>query len=585
MRLGSAHRRLRATFLVIAFVISIFAGRLVQLQGIDSGAYAAAATANRLRTVEIAASRGGILDANGVALADTTNTVAVAADPVLTTPHAPQVAGIVAGPLGLDEEDLYAKLTKPGTRFVYLKKKVTQGTWRAIRSAMVAAKLTGVFTEADPYRFYPNGSVASNVIGFLGGEDRGLGGLEQSLNGTLAGTPGHRTYEVSADGPALPFGDSSEVAPKPGRTVQLTIDGDVQFQAQQLVAAAVKENKAESGDAVVMDVRTGEIVAMATAPTFDPNEPIRSTGDAAVKEALDERRNRPVTDAYEPGSVFKILTAAALLDQGLVTTKTKEEVPGTIVRNGWRIKDAWSHGDLNLTFAGAIAKSSNIGTLLAAEQMSKATQASYLRAFGIGQPTGLPLPGQTKGILSPGSTWSDLGRATISFGQGVSVSAVQLTDAIAAVANGGVRIEPQLIKGYVNDDGTLDPAPAPTTNRVVSRATARTVLDIMEQVTDPETGLGKRAHIDGYRVAGKTGTAQRADSDCGCYRNYTVSFAAVAPADSPRYVVYVDLKNVGRSASGGGTAAPVVASLLKYVLQKYKVPPSGSKSPQLELTW
>ena len=496
----------------------------------------------------------------------------------------PRSPAILAAPLKVDPVDLYVKLTKPGTRFVYLKKKVTQPTWRAIHSAMVSAKFSGVFTEADPYRYYPNGSVAANVIGFLGGEGKGLGGLEQSLNDTLAGTPGHRSYEVSADGPALPYGDSSETAPKPGRTVQLTIDGDVQFQAQQLVAQAVKDNKAESGDAIVMDVRTGEIVAMATAPTFDPNKPIRSTGDAAVKKALAERRNRPVTDAYEPGSVFKILTASALLDQGLVTTETKEVVPGTILRNGWRIKDAWAHGDLNLTFAGAIAKSSNIGTLLAAEQMSKATQASYLRAFGIGQPTGLPLPGQTKGILSPASTWSDLGRATISFGQGVSVTAVQMTDAIAAVANGGVRIAPQLIKGYVNDDGTVSPAPAPATNRVVSSATARTVLDIMEQVTDPEVGLGKKAHIDGYRVAGKTGTAQRADPSGG-YENYTVSFGAVAPADSPRFVVYVDLKNVGRSASGGGTAAPVVASLLKYVLQKYKVPPSGSKSPKLELTW
>ena len=570
---------------MIAFAISIFAGRLVQLQGIDSGAYAAAATANRLRTVEIPASRGEILDTNGVALASTTNTVAVVADPTVTTPHAAEITGILAGPLHVDAVDLYGQLTKSGTRFVYLKKKVTQATWRKVHSDMVEANLSGVYTEGDPYRYYPNGSVASNIVGFLGGEGHGLGGLEQSLDSTLAGTPGQRTYEVSADGPALPYGDSSEVAPKAGRSVALTIDADVQFQAQQLVAAAVRDNKAESGDAIVLDVRTGEIVAMATAPTFDPNKPIRATGDAAVKKALDARRNRPVTDAYEPGSVFKILTASALLDQGLVTPKTKEQVPGIIDRDGYAIHDAWAHGDLRLTFAGAIAKSSNIGTLLAAEQMSKATQASYLKAFGIGQPTGLPLPGQTKGILAPSSTWSDLGRATISFGQGVSVNALQMADAIAAVANGGVRIEPQLIKGYVNDDGTLEAAPAPATNRVISSATARTVLDIMEQVTDPENGLGKKAHIDGYRVAGKTGTAQRADSECGCYKNYTVSFGAVAPADSPRYVVYVDLKNVDKSASGGGTAAPVVASLLKYVLQKYKVPPSGSQSPKLDLTW
>ena len=577
-KLGSQTRRLRASFLAVAFIMSIFAGRLIQLQGIDANAYATQARDARLRTVVLPATRGDITDTNGVALATTVDTVAVTADPKQTAADAAQIAGILAPRLGLDAAKVTAALSAPGKRFVYVARQVDQSVWKKIRNDLAVAHLGGLSSEPDPKRVYPAGSVAASIVGFVGNDTNGLtgrAGLEDSLNSVLAGKNGQQTYEASSEGPALPLGDGNLQEPVAGQGVQLTIDSDLQYAAQKAVADAVRSTGADSGDAVVMDVRTGQILAMATAPTYNAND------GAKVDPQL--TRDRPITDVYEPGSVFKLFTASALLDQGLITPATKEEVPGYLYRGGSRIKDWFPHGTLKLTFAGSIARSSNIGTILAAEQMTPTVQRSYLTKFGFGQPVDIGLPGQSSGSV-PANKWSSLTKSTVSFGQGVSVNALQMAAGVATIANGGQRIAPQLVKGYVAPDGTLAPAPAPARTRVISGHASKQLLKIMEQITKPG-GLAPKAAIDGYRTAGKTGTAQRANPACGCYRNYTVSFAEVAPADAPRFVAYVDLQNVGGNAGGGSDAGPVTAQILKAALQKYRVPPTGTKAPELALGW
>lgn len=566
--------------------MSIFAGRLIQLQGVDANSYASQARDARMRTVVLPAARGDITDANGVELATTIDTVAITADPKLTAPAAAQIAGILAPRLGLDATTITKALQSPGKRFVYIARQVDQSLWKKIRADLATAGLAGISTESDPKRIYPAGSVAANLIGFVGtdvdGLPAGLGGLaglESSQNNVLAGKNGQQTYEVSSEGPALPLGDDSLRKPLAGQGIALTIDADLQYIAQKAVTDAVKKAGADSGDAIVIDVQTGQILAMATAPTYDSNMPF-----ATVKRVDDLPRDRPVTDTYEPGSVFKLFTASALLDQGLVTPATKELVPGYLYRDNSRIKDWWPHGTVGLTFAGAIARSSNIGTILAAEQMTPETQWGYLTKFGIGQRIDVGLPGERAGSLAPGSTWSPLTKATISFGQGVAVTALQMASGVATIANGGERVAPQLIKGYVAADGTVTPAPAPARTQVISAKASRQLLSIMEQVTKPK-GIAPKGAIAGYRTAGKTGTAQKADADCNCYKNYTVSFAQVAPADSPRFVAYVDLQNVGGHTTGGGNAGPIASQILKAALQKYHVPPSGSVAPNFALTW
>ncbi len=392
----------------------------------------------------------------------------------------------------------------------------------------------------------------------------------------MAGTA--RSPTSGGPGAEIPLAHSAEQDPVPGANVALTIDRDIQWVAQKAIAEQVRRTKARSGDVVVQDIRSGELVALATAPTYDPNHPTRSPAANRV--------DRPLQEMYEPGSVAKIMTAAALVDGGYVTPETRITVPGRLTRDGRSIGDWWGHDTINLTFGGALSRSSNIGTILAAERMPKAKQAEYLRRFGMGQPTGIGLPGEAHGTVAPLDEWTDLRRATISFGQGLAVNAVQMASAVSTVANGGVRVEPSLIRGYVDDKGTLRRTSKPARTRVVSAEAAAAVTRMMEQVVDGEEALATKAAIPGYRIAGKTGTAQRADSSCGCYRGYTASFAGFAPADKPRYAVYVAIQDPKKGGnSGSGLAAPVFHDIMAFTLQKYGVPPTGTRTPSMPLTW
>ena len=576
----------------MAFVLSLFAGRLILLQGVDPDSYALAATKENTKPFVLHASRGAILDRNGVPLSVSEDAVAITADPTQTTPVAPQLASLLAGRIaGTSYPKLLADLTRKG-RYVLLAHQVSPQTWNQIEAELKARNvkineankglpkeqeaplLAGLYTESDPVRSHPNGTIAANVVGIVGAEGKGLAGLEYGLNDKLSGQDGKAMYEVDAKGNKIPNADHTVEEPKPGVTAQLTLDADLQWFAEKRIEQAVKQYKAASGTVVTMDVKSGEVLAMANYPTYDPNKPVKA---GALK-------NPALEQVYEPGSVQKVVTMAALADAGKISLDTKLKVPGSISVQRRTIRDHFDHGTLNLTIAGVIAKSSNVGTIIASQQMRIPEFVHYLKDFGFGEPTGLNFPGESRGLMPPGDEWTELTRSNVAFGQGLSANAVQMTAAVNAVANGGVYLPPKLVRNYVDSNGTKIPNPTAPPRRVVSDSAAKQVSMMMEAVT-AKGGTATQAAIDGYRVAGKTGTAQEVDSACGCYRKWATSFAGFAPADNPRFVTYVVLQNPTNGRSGGGQGGPVFRDVMSYALQKYVVPPTGAKQPVVPLTW
>ncbi len=563
--------------MVISMMLSLFGARLFQLQGVDSKAYATRAAEAGLVSIDLPAKRGRILDRNGVPLAESIAGLMIVADPTRTTPNAEAIAKILAERLHLDYFDLLSRLTKKGTRFVYVARKIPSTLASSVIDELKKYEYVGVDTRPDPLRTYPAGDVGANLIGLIGEEDSGAG-LELNFDKLLAGKNGKETYEVGG-GNRIPLGDNSQVKPVNGQDLQLTIDRDVQWYSQRVLRAAVQSAKAKSGAAVVMDSRTGELLAFADYPTFDPNKPSKKVANFLNSKAL--------SDVYEPGSVEKVLTAAALLDSEKVTPGTRIKVPKELPVLDRTIGDWFDHGLMRLTMAGVIARSSNIGTAMAASEFTPEQLWSYLDKFGLGRRTDIGLPGETRGLLPPADIWSTLTRAQIAFGQGVSVNALQMAAAVNTLANGGELVTPSLIRGRAttstgNDVGT----DTTSRRRVVSPKAATDTAEMMELVTTPDVGTAPGAGIEGYRVAGKTGTAQQVGKECKCYDGSTaVSFAGFAPADKPRFTVYVVVNRPVRGSSGGGTAGPVFRKILSYVLQKYAVPPTGTSPSALPIKW
>jgi cell division protein FtsI (penicillin-binding protein 3) len=581
---SSPDLRLRVGLIVLAMVISVFGVRLLQLQGLDPKAYAARADAAGLVTVPLPATRGSITDRNGVALAESVNGLMIVADPKRTDANAEEIAQILANRLDLDYFDVLARLRKnpdrPDARFAYVARRVPATLARKVVAAIDAAEYKGVDTRPDPVRDYPAGDVAANLVGYMsveGQSDTG-GGLERSFDDLLSGKDGSETYEVGA-GNRIPLGENSEIEPVDGKDLTLTIDRDVQWYAQRVLRTAVQGSGAQSGAAVALDTRTGEVLALADYPSYDANK--------VSKARKADLGSRALSDVYEPGSVQKVLTAAGLIDAGKVSPRTRVRVPGELPVSDRVINDYFEHDLLRLTLAGVIAKSSNIGTVLAARQYADNQLWQYLDKFGLGQRADIGMPGETRGRLPGPSSWTDLTQATISFGQGVSVNALQMAAAVNAIANGGELVSPSVVKGRAvaasGDEVGTDTA---TRRQVVSPAAAAAVSRMMEMVTTEGAGTAPGAGIEGYRVAGKTGTAQQVGSKCGCYDgSLAVSFAGFAPADDPRFTVYVVIQKPQRGATGGGTAGPVFRKILTYLLQKYAVPPTGTRPARLPMNW
>uniref|UniRef100_UPI003C7E25C4 peptidoglycan D,D-transpeptidase FtsI family protein n=1 Tax=Streptomyces sp. wa13 TaxID=1828236 RepID=UPI003C7E25C4 len=606
IRLGSPRPRLRLISLCLTLVMLAFVVRLLQVQAVDANAYTAKAEKNRYLEYTIAAERGEITDRSGIALATSVDAHDITADPKLFTPEdskapdAPQQAAALLAPiLGKDEAELAKKLSTPKSRYTVLARRQTPQVWKQIKDlksvfAEKAAEdrakggpganvLAGVLQEPTTRRVYPNGGLAAGILGFVNAEGKGGGGLEAQLNKKLQGEDGKIRY-AQAGGRPVPTAGSTEIPAVAGTDVELTIDRDIQWAAQRAIADQVEKSKADRGYVIVQNTKTGEVLAMANAPGYDPNDLAQSNSAALGNAALQ--------DVYEPGSTSKVMSMAAVLEEGAATPGTHVTVPNRLHRGDRLFRDDIDHPTWYLTLNGVLAKSSNIGTILATGQLGKTQPEankvlhSYLRKFGLGSTTGLDYPGESPGILAKPQDWSTSQQYTIPFGQGLSLNAMQAASVYQTIANGGVRIEPTLVRGTKDADDRYTASDAPKRTRVVSEKTAGTLAKMLESVVDDREGTGTKAHIQGYRVAGKTGTANRVDPVRGVYKGYTASFAGFAPADDPQVTVYCAIQNPTEgSYFGGQICGPIYKKVMEFALKTLQTPPSGKAPARMPVSF
>jgi cell division protein FtsI (penicillin-binding protein 3) len=564
-------RRLSAIGAIIVLVLGVYGVKLVQLQAYQAPQLSFQAYEKRKKNVELTAHRGEITDRNGAPLA-----ISVEAQNLITDQtkviNPKETAAAIAQVLNLTASEIEPTLT--GTKkFGFVVKAITPAQWNQIR----ALNLAGIYAEKTTSRIYPGATIAASLIGFVGAEGNGMSGLEHSLNDSLAGENGSVVFEASAGGRQLPQGLSSQKDPIAGRGVRLTIDRDLQYIAEQSLASRVELAQAKSGTLVAIEVKTGKILALANYPTFDPNNPGESDPTTWV--------NRALVDSYEPGSTAKVMTMAAVVNENIASPNTQFIIPPVLKRPSKTFRDHEPHPTLQLTLTGVLAKSSNIGTILAAEMLGPEKFYDYLKKFGVGEPTGLNFPGESKGRLPKIEKWSTTSFPTFAFGQGYMVNAVQIASMYATVANDGKRIPPSLIEGFINADGSFDAMVQPDAVEVISPSAARTVREMMETVVSDE-GTAPMASISGYRVGGKTGTAQVADPACRCYsKDVIASFIGMAPAEAPEIVVAIAIHHPKNGRWGGTLAGPVFKEVAQYALQERNIAPSEGLPPKLAVEW
>jgi cell division protein FtsI (penicillin-binding protein 3) len=550
--------RLGALFVILAVSFAGVAIRLVVLQVRDADDLRALARDQRVRTVSLPAVRGSILDRDGHELALSLPARAVYADPSLV--QQPWVTAKRLAPLlEMTVRDVHERLRADG-RFVYLARRVEPGIARTIGDL----GLPGIGFLDETKRYYPDGDLASHLLGFVGVEDVGLEGLEFQYDAVLAGSPGRRVFEQDPSGNTIPHGEERSLPPVPGHDLVLTIDRDLQFQAERMLAAAVRANSARGGTVIVMDPATGEILAMATAPGFDAN---------AFQEAPTHiTKARGVTDMYEPGSVNKVITAAAALEEGVIGLDETLSVPDRWLVADHVFHDSHPHPRESMALTDIVAQSSNVGTIRVAQRLGPDLLDQYLRRFGFGSPTGVGFPGEADGILMPADRWWGTSIGTIPIGQGIAVTPLQMVSVFATVANGGVRIQPTLVRGTVDPGGGFHQAAPPARRRVVSRETAEHVTGMLAQAV--RTGTGVEAQIPRYWVAGKTGTARKPLEDALGYSDkYVASFMGFLPAGDPELVVAAILDEP-TTVYGGVASAPLFREVARYAVAHYGIPPA-----------
>lgn len=553
----------RLVVLLIAMLLA-FGGIAVRLAALQVGDHQLSAIGldQRVRTIDLPAARGRILDRSGVPLAITLDARDLYANPELVTDpelEAEQLARILA----LKPKDVRSALEAEGT-FTYVARQVDLDVAQQVEDLHLA----GIGFLSAPKRYYPAGALAAQVLGFVGIDGTGLAGLEQQFETELAGTPGERTVEVAPDGQPIAQGINAETEPIDGVSLRTTIDRDIQFQAQQALAGAVRDNGGKAGTVIVMDTRTGDILAMASFPSFDPNRFADSDPD--------RWRNRAVTDAFEPGSVNKIITAAAALESRTVSLTQTFQVPASMQVDEYTIHDSHPHPVETMMLSDIVAESSNIGIAKVAGVMGEATLASYMNRFGFGRTTGLGFPGESDGIVPALEDWSDASLATIAYGQGISVTPLQMASVYATIANGGVWVQPRLVSGTVDDTGAFTPAPPSPSHRVIEPQTAATLTQMLAYAV--EGGTGTTAQIPWYQVAGKTGTALIASPNGGYYSDrYVASFIGFLPAGRPRVIIAAILDEPA-TVYGGIAAAPLFQQVARYVIQKMGIPTADQLS-------
>jgi len=569
-----AHNRIRALIFLLALAMFVFGLRLVQVQAVLAGDYRMRAVNEMENTKSLPAPRGEITDINGIAFARSVAATSIVVDQTQITNPA-RVANFIAPILDLPVAQVQASITgKRKWNMVYqnakpaLWQKLTKSIseFNSQYPAMSPDRIIGFFPERGYIREYPSGSLIASLVGFVNRDGKGATGLESSMNSMISGIDGKYSF-ANGYGAEIP-GSQSEIIPaQTGTTVRLTVDRDIQWVASQAISDAVKSSNALSGTVIVMDPKTGEILAHATAPTFNPNN--------TSKVALVAMRNPSVQDVYEPGSTGKVMTLAAALEEKKITPETVITVPYALKRSTKVFHDHDKHPTQYLTTAGVLAVSSNTGSIQIGELLSNDKFYEYLTKFGVGSKTGSGLPGESRGILPKVADWSGTSAPTMAFGQGYSLTAMQATSIFATIANDGVRVSPTVIAGTRDSSGNFTPAPGRTSERVVSKETAQAMRLMMESVVSGN-GTAPSAAIPGYRVAGKTGTAQRIDDTCGCYRGYTASFIGFAPADKPAYVISVTIQDPKGMHWGGVLGGPVFKKVMSFVLQSRHIAPTGT---------
>jgi cell division protein FtsI (penicillin-binding protein 3) len=577
-----AHKRIRGLVLILALVMFMFGLRLVQVQALQAGDYRERAVNEMEKVRTLQAPRGDITDINGVAFARSVAATSIVVDQTQITDPA-KVAAFVAPILGMKVADVQESLT--GTRkWNMVARNAKPATWLKLSAAldqynsrfkaMSPDRIIGFFPERSYVREYPSGSLIASLIGFVNHDGIGATGLESSMNSKIKGIDGKYSY-ANGYKAEIP-GSQSEIIPaQSGTSIRLTVDRDIQWVASKAIADVVKSTRALSGTVIVMDPKTGHILAHATAPTFDPND--------TTKVSLVAMRNPSVLDVYEPGSTGKVMTIAAAMDEKKITPETVLTIPDRLKRSTKVFKDHEPHPTQRLTTAGILAVSSNTGSIKIGEMISNDKLYDYLTKFGIGTKTGSGLPGESRGILPKVADWSGTTAPTVAFGQGYSVTAMQATSVFATIANDGVRVSPTVIAGTSDSSGNYTPTAARESVRVISPETAAKMRLMMESVVSAN-GTAPSAAIPGYRVAGKTGTAQRIDDTCGCYRGYTASFIGFAPADKPAYVISVTIQDPKGMHWGGYLGGPVFKKVMSFVLQSKGIAPTGAVVDPIPLT-
>ena len=569
-------RRLSAFVMVLVLLVLALGYRLVDFQIVRADEIQEKSLERRSQTFILRALRGDIQDANGEVLARTVFRYDVNASPKTVGPVFRTVDGVrteysvaeiamdLAPLVGLSVEELLGRL-EGESEYSSLAKRVDAATYDAIKSLGVP----WIYFDTLSDRLYPNGAVAGNLIGFVSSDGTPLAGLERQYNTCLAGIDGQETFERSAEGVRIPTSNITTQPTQNGGTLNLTIDSNLQFFAQQVLADTVTNLNADWASAIVVEVETGKVLAAAEAPSVDPNNPAASDAE--------NRGSKILQFAFEPGSIMKAISTAMVLDTGSATIYDTVTAPDRLALDyGEYIKDSFGHDDFNLSLAGVLRYSSNTGIYGFGIEIDKETRYNYLQRFGFGSTSALNFEGESSGILRPVEDWTYSDNYTHLFGQGIAVTSLQMAYAYQAIANDGVRLDPMMVESCTNEDGELVYVPQQGSTRVLSKESANTNLLLMEKVVE-FGGVGKTAAVSGYRVAGKTGTAEIREG-AGYGDRYAISFYGVAPVEDPKFVVGVTIYRP-EGVTNSAKATPPFKAIMSQALKHYRVPPSTTTSP------
>ncbi len=550
----------------LCLMVIVFLLRLLYLQVIQHDFFKAKSNAQLKRIIKLYPNRGRIFDRNMKPLALTEPSYQVYALPA-EIENKWVFAKQVAPYLGQTRKDISDKLYATKAAFLWIARHCSEENYHQLK----ALKLKGIGFIKTEKRVFPNADLGSHLLGFVGIDNQGLGGLEYKYDTYLKGSPGKLILDGDPRGTQLISGQKITIPQNDGGTIVTTLDSTLQFFAELYLSEAVTKHKAESGQVIIMDPSNGDILAMATVPTFNPN--------AWSKSQSFQRRIRPITDVFEPGSIFKIITLASVLEEDIVSPKTSMHIPETYQLYNKTISEAHDRDPLESdtkTVSEIIEKSLNVGTTLLALKLGEERFYKYMKDFGFGTKTGIELPGESRGLLRPVNTWSGIDIGMISFGQGIAVTGLQMTSAISAIANNGIYVKPRLVHYFTDAKGlTRKSIPIQKKPAIISESTAYQVRKIMEQVV--EKGTGQNVKIKGYGIAGKTGTAQKPSASGRGYEagKYIASFIGFFPVEDPRVVILVAIDSPQKGYYGSVVAGPVFKKCAEAIIDHYHIPPSA----------